>query len=352
MLSKQTLEKLNEFLNIDGKKYLYYHRDQDGICSASLILKFYPGFDAITKKGPRLTKESLDAMIRNKPDVVVFVDLPVDHEWKLLQTFQKEVPSAKIVIIDHHIYEKNLNSESVVHINPLFEKKIYQSASYLVYNILKKVHGNKVKRFLWIAMMGAIGDYDLSGSLDMVKESKEKYPHLIGKDPHDSELAKGAKLLGAAITMKNWKGAKEALDTLVKAETYDDFATKKKFKDYKKQYDNEFRRVLDTAERENIPECNLVIFKIESELSMVSNISNYFSTRYPDKIIIVRKKSMTEWKFSVRFQNGKINLGTIIKKAISDIGTGGGHPKAAAGMTEDWDKFKENFIRKLKNIKG
>jgi oligoribonuclease NrnB/cAMP/cGMP phosphodiesterase (DHH superfamily) len=200
-------------------------------------------------------------------------------------------------------------------------------------------------------MIGAIGDYDLSASQDLVDECKESYPHLIGKDPHNSELSKGSKLIGGAITLKNWRGAKEVLEALVNADSYDDFADVEKFRGYKKDVDKEFKRVLREAKKENIPKCNLIIYTIDSELSMVSNASNHLSTKYPDKIIIVRKKSMTEWKLSARFQNGKINLGKIIKKAVSDIGTGGGHPKAAAGMVSDWDKFKEKFISQLKNIK-
>ena len=141
------------------------------------------------------------------------------------------------------------------------------------------------------------------------------------------------------------------LEILSKAETYEDFSSIKKFGEYKKEVDKEFRRVIDKAEKEEYPEYNLVIFKIETEFSMVSNVSNYFSGKHPDKIIIVRKKSYSEWKFSVRYQAGKLNLGIIIKKAVTGIGTGGGHPKAAAGITSDWKKFKENFMKELKRIK-
>ncbi len=351
MFNKQTLERLNEFLNTDGVKYLYYHRDQDGVCSAALLMKFYHGFKTVTKKGPRFTKEALNALIRKKPNLVVFVDLPVDQEWKALKEFQEKVPSAKIVIIDHHVYEKNMNSENIVHVNPLFKKRVYQSASYVVYNLLKKLHGNKVKRFVWIATIGAIGDYDLSDSQDLIKECRENYPHLIGKNPHNSELSNAAKLLGATITLKNWKGADEVLRVLSNAESYEDFSSIDKFRKYEKEVDKEFRRVLETAKREKYPEANLIIFTIETEMSMTSKVSNHLSEKYPDNIIAVRKKSNNEWKFSVRFQNGKINLGKIVKRVVSGIGTGGGHPKAAAGIVDDWDAFKKRFIDELKNIK-
>jgi single-stranded DNA-specific DHH superfamily exonuclease len=352
MLDKQTLSKLNEFMNIEGRKFLYYHRDCDGVCSAALLTKYYPGFTAITKKGPRLTEEALNTMIRKKPDLVVFLDLPVDQERKSLTKFQKAVPSAKIVIIDHHVFEKNLDSKNVIHINPLFTKNVYQSASYIVYTMLKKTFGPKVKRFSWIAMMGAIGDYDLADSQDLVKECGASYPNLLDKNPPESELAKGAKLLGAIITLKSWKGAQESLDILTKAETYDDFSSVKKLKDYEREVDKEFKRTVEKAKREEVPECNLLMMEIETDLSLVSPVSNYFSEKYPKKIILIRKHSGTEWKFSVRFQEGKINLGEIVKKAVKGIGSGGGHPKAAAGLTEDWDGFRRNFIRELKHIKG
>lgn len=351
MFDKETIVKLDDFLNTEGVRYLYYHRDQDGVCSAALLSKFYPNFRTVTKRGPRFTQEALQALIRKKPNVVVFLDLPVDQEWRALGRFQKEVPSAKIVIIDHHVYEKNMNSRNIVHINPLFKKKVYQSVSYLVYKILKRFFENKVNRFVWIAMMGAIGDYDLSDSRDLVKECKENYPHLMNNEPLKSELSKGANLLGAIITLKNWKGAEEALGILSKAETYEDFSNVKELKNYKKEVDKEFKRIIENAEKEEFPEVNLVIYEIETELSMVSNVSNYFSEKYPDKIIVVRKKINSEWKFSVRYQAGKVNLGKIVKKAVAGIGTGGGHPKASAGITKDWKKFRENFIRELTHIK-
>jgi single-stranded DNA-specific DHH superfamily exonuclease len=347
MLDRHKLGKMEAFLTAEGKKYLYFHRDQDGTCAAALFMKFYGGFTPITKKGPRFTEESIKTLIRKRPDLVVFLDLPVDQEWKALDRFRKEVPSARIIIIDHHVYEKDMNSDSVVHVNPLFKRKVYQSASYLVYRILKQLHGDKVRRFCWISMIGAIGDFDLKNSGDLVKECRENFPHLLGDDPHKSELAKGSKLLGDTITKSNWKGALEALEVLVKAENFDDFSSVKKFRKYSKEVDREFARVIRDAKREELPDHNLLILDIESDLSMVSNVSNYFSQKYPDRVIIVMKKSDVEWKMSIRFQNGHINLGSIAKRASKGIGSGGGHPRAAAALVSDWDEFKKRFLKEL-----
>ena len=348
MLDKQTLEKLSSFLNTGGKKYLYYHRDQDGVCSAALLSKFYPGFRAVAKRGPNFSDEAMRIMVDNSPAVMVFLDLPVDQDAKSLRKFQKRVPSARIVIIDHHLYEKDMNSESIVHINPLFKSRVYQSASYLVYNILKKLHGNDVKRFAWMAMIGAIGDYDLSGSRDLEKECRKNFPHLLGKDPKNSELAKASGLLGAAITLKAWKGADEALKILTKAEKYEDFSSVTSFRKYKEEVDEEFKRTIEKAQKEEFPEYNLLIFRIETDLSLVSRTANFLSDKNHNKIIIVRKKSNSQWKFSVRYQAGKINLGELVKKAIGGIGAGGGHPRAAAGITKKWKVFREKFLKEIK----
>ena len=350
MLSKHQLQKLDAFLGTEGKKYLYFHRDQDGTCAAALMMKFYGGFTPITKKGPRISEESLKTMIRKGPEVLVFLDLPVDQEAAALEKLREELPSVRIVIIDHHVYEKDLNSESVVHVNPLFEKKVYQSASYLVYMLLRKLKGDAVRRFCWLAMMGAIGDYDLKDSQDLVRECRENFPHLLGESPYDSELAKGSKLLGDTITLRNWRGAQEALETLIKAESYDSFSSVKKFAKYSREVEKEFGRVLREAKREDLPEYNLTIFEIESCLSMVSNVSNHFAREYPDRILIVRKKSETEWKMSLRYQKGGINLGALVKKATKGIGSGGGHPKAAAALVSDWDRFKKAFLKELKKL--
>ena len=78
-----------------------------------------------------------------------------------------------MIVIDHHIFEKNLNSERVVHINPRFKKETYLPTSYLVYRILENL-GKEIKPFIWIAVTGIIGDYDVRECKDVMEECKKK----------------------------------------------------------------------------------------------------------------------------------------------------------------------------------
>jgi single-stranded DNA-specific DHH superfamily exonuclease len=348
LFTKEQARKLEDFISNSKRKYLFYHRDQDGVCSAALFVKFFPGFKTVTKKGPRINDNTMEFLMQKRPDLIVFLDLPVDQEREKLLLLQKEIPSLRIVIIDHHIYEKDMNSPSLLHVNPLFRKRdVYLSVSYIIYKTLRYLFGSKVKKSVWISVMGAIGDYDLKDSGDVLKECRELYPHLVGEEPLKSELANGAELISSTITIKNWKGAEKILKMLAEADSYEEFSNKKLLKQYKNKFDEEFTRIIESSELELHPEIGLRIYRITTEFSMVSAISNHLSEKYPDSVIIVRKVDDGEWKFSLRCQSGRVNTALLVKKAINGIGTGGGHPKASAGMTKEWEKFKKRFIREL-----
>ena len=74
------LKKFKEFLGTEGKKLLLYHNDPDGIASAMLLLKFFPDFETIPRKGPMISNDFINELVKKKPELVIFMDLPVDQE--------------------------------------------------------------------------------------------------------------------------------------------------------------------------------------------------------------------------------------------------------------------------------
>jgi single-stranded DNA-specific DHH superfamily exonuclease len=347
-LNNEQARRIDDFITGAKKVLLFYHRDADGVCSASLMLRFFPDFRAFAKKGPRLDDAFLASVEEKKPDLVIFLDLPVDQEAGKITKLLKVLPGLKVIVIDHHLFEKDMNAERVIHVNPLLKKSgVYISVSYLTYEVLLKLFGGKAKEFIWIALMGAIGDYDLKDSQELLKECRKRYPHLIGGDPLKSELANGVELISSAITIRKRRGAKKVVELLAGSKVYEDFANTKLLKENKKRFDEELRKTIESAKLESHPAAGLKIFEIETDFGLVSNVSTHFSEKYPDSIVVVRKREDDEWKFSVRCQSGRVNTGLIVKKAVKGIGTGGGHPKASAGITNEWDKFKKRFIKEL-----
>lgn len=327
---------MKEFLSVHGKRILFYHKDCDGVCAAALWLKFFSDFEARPREGPRMDNRFVKRITDEDPDLLVFMDLPVDQEWKHINKILNLLPDVRVIIIDHHIVEKDMNSNRILHINPKLNQDVYLPAAFLVYEILEKL-GENVKELDWIAAIGIVGDYGFEDCRDFLDKIKIK------------NLERGAELISAAITLKGLKGADILVKLLLASDSYKEFLQTKTLGIWKKYVDREFRKVVDgfKKEKEEYRDANLVVYLIKSKLNFTSVVATHFSEKLPDKIIIIGKKSRSIWKISVRNQSGKLNVGNLIKKCVKGIGSGGGHKKAAGGIVKDWEKFKRRILAEL-----
>lgn len=335
-ISAKELEKLRDFLDIRGKRILFYHRDCDGVCAAALWLRFFTDFEAMPREGPRMDNRFVKHVVDQDPDLLVFIDLPVDQEWKRVEKMLDSLPDTRILIIDHHIVEKDLNSGRILHINPKLKKDVYLPAAFLVYRILEQL-GEDVEELDWVAALGVVGDYGFEDCGDFLDAIGIK------------NLDKGTELVSAAITLKGLKGADIVLKLLLASDSYREFLQAKTLGLWKKYVDREFRDVISDfkKEREEHKDANLVIYIIKSRLNFVSVVATHFSEKLPDKVILIGKKGRYGWKLSVRNQSGEVNVGDLAKKCAKGIGSGGGHKKAAGGIVKDWEKFKRRLLAEL-----
>jgi single-stranded DNA-specific DHH superfamily exonuclease len=343
------LGRLEEFLKTPGKRLLFYHRDADGICAASLLLKFFGDFEVDARQGPRIEREFVKALIEKKPDLVVFLDLPIDQEWEKIKEIFDKLPRLKIVVIDHHIHERDMNSERIVHVNPRFFEDVYLATSYVVFKLMEAL-GRNTPAFVWIAGIGIIGDYDVKDCQDVLDLSEKMYPGSVGNRPLSSKLGYASELICSAVTVKGSEGAEKVLKTLLESKDYRKFLESKRLKVWHRNVKEEIRRVIKDAysNREIHQKLGLHIYTIRTRMSLTSAVSTYFAEKYPDKTVIIRRRSEGEWKLSFRNQAGHVNVGQLAKKCVQGIGTGGGHKKAAGAIVSDWDKFRERILEELK----
>ena len=349
--SEEELERFREFMETKAdRKLLVYHGDADGACSAAMFLRHYKGFEYFPRKGPIMGDDFVRVVLDKKPRLLVFLDLPVDQESKNLERFLEKVPDMKIVILDHHIAEKDVNSERVLHMNPRFHRHdAYIPEACVVYRMLEGL-GKDVRSMVWIAAMGTIGDYGLQDCNDLLEETREEYPFLMeGDNPRKNKLGYGAEIIVAAATLKGLHGVGQCLKALMASEGFEDFEDTGKLKAWKAELDEEYDTVMHgfEEEKQEYPE-GLVVFEIKSALSITSMIATDLGTRLHDKVVMVRKKSGNQWKVSMRNQSGEVNLGAVVKEAVKGIGSGGGHEKAAAGIVSDWELFLERVRKTLK----
>jgi single-stranded DNA-specific DHH superfamily exonuclease len=334
-------------------KVMFYHEDGDGICSAALILKKFSGFKYHAREGPKIEGNFLTNLISKNPELIVFLDIPIDQDWKTIEEIKNRLLDTNILIIDHHIPEKDLTSERVIHYNPRFEKKdIYLPASYLVYNILEKQFD--MKEHAWIAAIGVISDYGYRECKEFLEQVKKDNPELLDykniDDIFKTRLGKASEIISSAITVKGLWGANYALRKIIAAANCDEFLDNPQLLRWHKLVRAEIDRILTNFEKEKVVynDINLIIGNVDSRFNVTSVVASILSKKYPDKIVVLRKKSNKGWKMSARNQTLDLNIGEIIKKSCENIGVGGGHERAAGAVINDWNMFEKNLIRNLK----
>ena len=348
--SKMNLDRIRDILGKDGRKLLIYHTDVDGICSAALFLKFFPDFKPLPREGPVIDRKFLSELIEEKPAVLAVVDIPVDQEWEKMEKLQEDSPETSLLVIDHHVPVKSLESEKNVHINPRFSENVYIPASVLVYKLMRDL-GKDVKSLVWIAATGVIGDYALEDCNDIFDECREAYPEFLGRKPLDSEIRKISEKIMSTFILKGREGVEKSLELTVKAERPEDILGNSYFSDCEEKVRGEIERILkdfrDNAKKHE--DIDLLIYRINSRLNISSTVSSIVAAKHPDKMIFITKHSDHHVKVSARYQAGEIDLNSLMKKITAGIGSGGGHEKAAGAMInrKDWKEFEKRLIEEV-----
>ena len=231
------MEKIEKWLKEAENIFLVTHTDKDGICSGALFLK---ALDKIAQKNAEkilasaniLRKEEFYEKI-SKADLIVFTDLPLDQSWDIAN---REIGNKKIIIMDHHIPFKNLNSSKIIHINPMFDREVYYPASKIVYDIFHK----EITEFDWMAAVGIIGDMGIKDNKKFLKQVMKKYGIVSKKkDMRDNILSKIDELVGSAMMYKGEKGAMECLDICYNSKNPESILRNEKLGKYREKINRE-----------------------------------------------------------------------------------------------------------------
>lgn len=348
------LDKISKLLDSGGRKILLYHTDSDGISSAALILRFFSGFLPVPRDGPIMDDRFLKDIVSMKPDVLVALDIPIDQEWKKIEAVQKNLPDMRILVIDHHIPEKNLGSGENVHVNPRFERDVYVPASALVYRILEDM-GKDVKPLIWIAGVGVVGDYAFEDCKDILQECMESFPE-IGMDPRKSVLNSISSMLTSAVVLHGLRGVNKSLEIMLKTDSMGDLLKNEYLSSCDKRVSGEIKKIMADFKKKakEFPNLDLMIYRLSSRLNIASTISTLLAEKHPDKILLVTKHGKQHVKISARYQAGKINLSELLKSAVEGIGFGGGHEKAAGAVVNknDSKEFEKRLVARVTELRA
>jgi len=336
------------FLNIGSfdSTALIFHRDVDGLSSASIVIHAMKKMNLEVTKTFAATNNSIEDVIKKmeKFNKIIIVDIDITYLKTFLLSLKKE-----IFVVDHHPPRKDLNSKQIIYINPRFEDaEIYQPASY----ILHKFFSNflDMRDVEWLAVVGTAGDYgyenckDLMGKWIKIKSKKELFKTEFGKAAMELNGA------GAIVGYEN------VLDELLKLRNVEEIFKNETIASGNKQFLKKYEMVkkLFLKNMKEVKELNLVISEIKSleKQRFGSPLVTEWGSMYPKKIIILISKENGVCSINARYADGKIHLGELMGKCCRGIGGGGGHRQAAGGTisSNNVEIFKNRVYEELKRF--
>ncbi len=307
------------------------HSDTDGICAAALVLKeFVDKKFKVLVASPNSMAQKRFYRLVPKADLYLVLDLPLDQVWEVARNFLK----GKIIVMDHHKPQRNLNKEGVTHINPLFEGSKYYPASKLVHDVLDSTHH-------WVAAIGIVGDMGVKEWRDFLK----------GFDMEALEEAD--KLIGSAMIYKGENGALKAIRFVSEASSIEDLLNNKTLRSWKEKVDRYLKFLVEEFERKAERIDDIAFYEIRPKYRIGSALASVLSLKYPHLTIVIINKKDGVANINFRRQDGKYDMEGLARYSTQGIGTGGGHEKAAGGSIKlsKLEEFKRRVVRYLREEK-
>jgi single-stranded DNA-specific DHH superfamily exonuclease len=340
------MERIGRWIREAESVCLVTHTDTDGICSGAIFLK---ALKKITKKEADLVLASANILANRSfyerlptSELYVFTDLPLDQSWEVAS---QKIGNKKIMIMDHHIPKKNLNSSRIVHINPMFDRDVYYPASKIVFDVFSEIVD--IKELDWLAVVGIIGDMGVPDTKTFVRRVMKKYGvEPKNKDPRESAFGRIDELIGSAMVCRGEEGAMEAIRIVERSEDYKGLLNNAKLGAYREKVEKNLEELKKEFEKkaEYYKEIDTLIFEMTPKYNIGSVLATVLSKKIENKTIIIINRRGNIANLNFRRQDGKVDMKELAEFATKGFGKGGGHKKAAGG-TIGIDKVEEFKIR-------
>ena len=341
MLSKEQFNEILKELESAQRPLFFFHDDADGVCSFLLMYRhIMRGKGVMIKAVPVVDDKYLKQVEDYGPDKIFILDLAVVE-----QSFIDKA-GMPIIWIDHH---EPLNRTGVSYYNPMVSgKNENNSVTELCYTVVKKD--------IWIAAAGAIGDWQMP---EFLRDFSQQYPALLNPEIKKPEEALFTSSIGHLVRIMNFtlKGSTADAMRAVKVMTriddpYEILDQKsprgkfimKRFLSVNKHYEELIKKALHAVKKEKL----LLFSYADVKYSFTGDLANELLYRYPNKTILLCREQAGELRCSLR-SAGKPIL-PALKKALSEVeGYGGGHEHACgcAVKVKDFERFTELLKKDL-----
>ncbi len=374
MLNKsEAIKKFKRFINsIDNKDIIAVlpDTDVDGFSSGVLV---YKGLEKIKGRKPDIlqfqhvrncfTDDSIEYFKKRGVTKIIVTDQAYDQIPEQI----KEVEDfADILIIDHHQFYNDVNSNKTTLIKAtMLNKKIDGSqycASKMVYDLFSEIVD--MSEFKWIAALGILSDMNTETYLEFIKDVLKKYKIRYRKNLFKTEFGRAAEILSSANAVSPPK-FQQSFEILYTAQNIYDILDSKLAKLWKRVYEEVEYYVNNYQEfAEEYPEFNLIFIETKTQFRINSILINILSNeKFPEKIFVIYSEPNNHGYIKVSARNqlaGKnkkgIKVNAMLEYAVKDLedAVAGGHmPAAGASIKkEDLNIFKKRIIEFVKKKNG
>ncbi len=334
-----SLKRFSEFISKldESKVVIVSHTDLDGISSAKIVNECVHADEILFVNYDELSRD-LDKRLESlKPSKVIFTDLFFKNDAVI-----KEIEKfADILIIDHHVPERDLNSERTVHLNAQG-----YCAAYICYALFSGICD--LKKWDWLVAAASIADVQYHQNNEFMKSVFSRY----GEDfiPDESHIEK------TRVFRYSWNislalfcysnNLKEVFDTITDFEQYGNLKTgiNAVQADYEEQL-SKFEKSREKFFNDSTGEGYFC--ELNPRFNIISILSTTLSFREKNKTFVFLSRIDGMCRFSARRQDGGADLNLAMSKLCSGIpgSSAGGHKKSAGGSfsAEYIDEFKKRL---------
>ena len=336
-IEETELQEIRNYIEKSENPLIFFDDDHDGLSSFILFKKeFEKAHGVIVKSGIRDNEIYFRKIQEYTPDTILILDR-AEISQELI-----DFVNVPLIWLDHHPV---LDRKGAKYFNPrIHDKEDTRPTSYWAYKVIKK--------YLWIAMVGIIGDYYLPKDLIENFEYKELFNNKTDIEDilYNSDFGKLVKIFNF-ILKGTTTDVKKNINMLLKIENpYEllkqDTPRGKYLYNFYQKINKEFLKLLSKVEESSTNDKVLLFIYPDSKLSLSAAISSEIKYKFPDKLIIIAREKNNYMRISLR--SNHVILPPLIKKALEGLdGYGGGHDHAVGANVNvnDFPKFVE-YIKK------
>lgn len=326
------IKKINE----KDRIAIISHTDPDGLIAAKIINKVLGSNLVKFITHSDLNDSFLGEMKKQKINKIFITDITFGTR-KFLKKFEK---FAKVVIVDHHKFDEDLNTTKTV-----FLDSIGFCSAYLCYYLLSKVQN--LENIDWLVVCASLSDWAFKSNQKWMSDVYNKYKMEFSLT--ESKIKSGkfwdTQYILFLATIYFYKDLLKCFEKIK-----EDPFNVEEFKKYSKVIDQEIARQISEFYIKKEDLRGGYFMEFQSEFPSENLVVNLLSQKEVNKTFFIGKKYGNIYKITARRQDGEVNLPELFKKlteGFEDSSAGGHVPAAGCHFPIE---YLEEFKKRMKKL--